>query len=241
MLTVRQRVSWLRHLATACLQQHHQELTAIFQPLIRPSAVIVDVGAHAGQFAKLFSQMAPEGQVFAFEPSPYARSILERALTWNRIQNVKVVPTGLSDAEGEATLSTPIKSRGGIGFGLASLAGASGDRRTTTHSVPLQTLDGFAERSGVQRVDFLKADVEGWEAHVLRGGKRTIEQHRPALYLEVAEDALARAGSSPGDIWSELAPLGYEALRAPDFEPVAAFTGTGDYLFVPARMGSGFR
>lgn len=233
MLTMRQRLDWLRHLGVACFQQHHRELETIFRPFIPPAAVVVDVGAHAGQFSKLFSAMAPAGRVFAFEPSLYARSLLRKALAWNRVRNVVVVPTGLSDADGEATLSTPVKARGGFGFGLASLGGASAGRAADRQTVSLQTLDGFAARHDLRRLDFLKADVEGWEAHVLRGGLATLERHRPALYLEIAEDALRRAGSSPSDIWAMLAPLGYEALKAPLFEAVARFEATADYLFVP--------
>ena len=76
-------------------------------------------------------------------------------------------------------------------------------------------------------------DVEGWELHVLRGGQATLRQHRPALFLEIAEDALQRACSSPAAIWALLEPLGYQARRGPEFTPAARFEGTADYLFVP--------
>ena len=68
MATLRQRLDWLRHLGVACFQQHHTELTPVFRPLIAPDAVVIDVGAHAGQFSKLFAGLAPQGRVYAFEP-----------------------------------------------------------------------------------------------------------------------------------------------------------------------------
>jgi len=234
MLTLHQRFDRLRHLAIACFEQHHRELIPVFRPYIDASAVVIDVGAHAGQFAKLFSGMAPSGRVYAFEPSAYARSILERALAWNRVRNVSVVATGLSDSAGEAVLSTPIKARGGFGFGLASLGGTSGGRASSDQTVPLQTLDAFAAAEGLTRLDFLKADVEGWEIHVVRGGIETLRRFRPALFLEVSDEALARAGETPAALWALLTPVGYRALKAPDFGPVNAFDGASDYLFVAA-------
>jgi FkbM family methyltransferase len=183
----------------------------------------LDVGAHAGQFSKLFARLAPNGQVIAFEPSAYARSILTPALCINGCRNVTIVPKGLSDAPSEMTLHTPIKRRGGLGFGAATL-GAT-ERQHHSQKVELVTLDSL----GLPRVDFIKADIEGWEAHMLRGGARTIEAHLPVLYLEVNQSALEQAGTTRQEILDHLILLGYEATP---------FT-SDDYLFVPeGRRGA---
>lgn len=230
MTGLRRRADWLAHLLKAATQQHHTEYRPVFGPLIARDAVVIDVGAHAGQFSKLFARMAPEGRVYAFEPSAYARSILEPAIRWNRFGNITVRPMGLSDAPGESVLKTPIKARGGYGFGLAHL-GEETKREAHDQVVRLTTLDAFAAEAGLTRLDFLKADVEGWEGHVLKGGRETLARFRPALFLEVMEDSLARAGTTPRDIWDMLEPLGYRARKDPAFEPVAAYAGPGDYLF----------
>lgn len=232
MLTFRQRLDWLRQLMSACFDQHHTELMPVFRPYLPEGAVVFDVGAHAGQFAKLFSKMTPQGFVYAFEPSPYTLDLLRRALAWNRVRNVEIVPAGLSSAAGELPLSTPIKKSGARGYGLASLAGVSAGRQKSDETVPLETLDGFAERKGVTRLDFIKADIEGWELNMLRGAPRSLARFKPALYLEVSQDALGRAGDEPAGVWALLQPLGYAARKAPDFHPVEGFTGNGDYLFV---------
>lgn len=228
---LRRRADWLAHLFKAATQQHHRELGPVFAPLIAPDAVVLDVGAHAGQFAKLFARLAPRGRIYAFEPSAYARSILVRALAWNRVRNVEVAALGLSDADGEAVLHTPVKRRGGLGFGLANLAAAPGGAAGVDQTVPLITLDAFAEEHGLERVDFIKIDVEGWEAHVLRGAAQTLARHRPALFLEVIAASLGRAGETVDTLWRPLASLGYAARKAPGFEPTAGFSGDGDYLF----------
>lgn len=233
MSTLAIRAGWLRHVMIAATQQHHLELVEPFKPFIPPDAVVIDVGAHAGQFAKLFAKMAPRGVVHAFEPSPYARSVLTLALRFSGAAAVRVHPVGLSDSPGELALHTPIKKRGGMGFGLAHLGG-SGEGEVG-HRVSLTTLDLFAEAERLERLDFIKADIEGWEAHMLRGGMATVRRFRPAIFLEVDDALLARAGAAPSEIWSLLAPLGYRSRRAPAFEPTDGYVGPGDYLFVPER------
>jgi FkbM family methyltransferase len=225
------RMGWLAHVLKAATQQHHTEFRAAFRPHVPDDAVVLDVGAHAGQFSKLFAAMAPRGRVFAFEPSGYARSVLEPALRWNRVRNVEIVPTGLSDAAGTSVLHTPIKKRGQLGFGLAHLGEDTGARETQEQTIHLTTLDAFVAERGLNRLDFIKADVEGWELHMLKGAGQTLARFRPALFLEVVGSSLERAGASPGEVFALLEPIGYRATKAPDFLEVDGFAGDGDYLF----------
>src|SRR6185437_3472168 len=108
-------------------------------------------------------------------------------------------------------LHTPIKKRGELGFGLAHLGDDTGTRATQEQTIRLTTMDGFAAERGLTRLDFIKADVEGWELHALKGGVRTLSTFKPALFLEVVASSLARAGARPDDVWTLLGPLGYRA------------------------------
>ena len=232
-LTARQRASWLAHVFKAATRRHHRELRGLFAPHIPTDAVIVDIGAHAGQFSKLFARMAPCGHVFAFEPSAYARSVMEPALRINRIGNVTLIPMGLSDAAGEVTLHTPIKRRRSLGFGLAHLGGNDGP--ALDQRIALTTLDAFAERQEMGRLDFIKADIEGWELRALKGGEATLRRFAPALYLEVDGACLARAGDTPEGLFVWLAALGYQGFTTPEARPAPAYEGRGDYLFVVGK------
>jgi FkbM family methyltransferase len=230
---LRRRLSRLAHLFKATTQQHHRELAPLFRRFIPADGTVFDVGAHAGQFSKLFARLAPRGQVFAFEPSSYARSILAPALAAARVHNVEIVPVGLSDRAGEAVLHTPIKASGSLGYGIAHLGDADGLREIVTQRVALTTLDAFAAERGLDRLDFVKADVEGWEARVLAGGRETIARLRPALWLEIIADNLARAGDAPRAVFDPLCGLGYRPFLGPQLQPVNGYEGPGDYLFAP--------
>ena len=225
-MDIRQRWGWFAHLFKACTQQHHLELEPLFASLIPADGVVLDVGAHAGQFAKLFARLAPQGRVYAFEPSPYALSILTRAIRFNGLGNVVIVPLGLSDRPGTARLSTPIKRRGGLGFGLAHLGDTEG-RKGVAHEVRLTTIDEACR--DFQRLDLIKIDVEGWELSALRGGAGTLRRFRPAVFAEANASHLARSGTTPAELWGFLEGLGYRATR--HGAPAPAYTEPGDYLW----------
>lgn len=238
-LTFRQRLGWIAHCYKAAAQNHHTELLRPFAPLIPKDAVIADVGAHAGQFTKLFARLAPAGAVYAFEPSSYALSVLEQAIRWNRLHWVSVEPYGLSDAPGSFVLSTPLKrGRAEVGFGLAHFGEDNDPREQRRETCQVKTMDSVVREKKLSRLDFIKADVEGWEARMLAGGAETISRFKPTIYMEVVHSSLARAGSTPADVFGPLAAQGYSArVINPDMtlSAVDGFTGDNDYLFSAPR------
>lgn len=234
-LTFRQRLGWIAHVFKAATQNHHPELERLFAPMIAKDAVIADVGAHAGQFAKIFARLAPQGKIYAFEPSSYALSVLPHALGWNGMRHVEIEPYGLSDAPGSFTMSTPLKrGRAEVGFGLAHLGTDSDPRPMRVETIEVRTLDAFVDAKKLTRLDFLKADVEGWEARMLAGGQGALARFKPTLFLEVVESSLVRANSTAADIFTLLSAIGYRAQKLnadASLSPVEGFAGDSDYLF----------
>ena len=232
-------MTWLVHLFKACAKQHHRELVASLRPFIPTDGVALDVGGHAGQFAKLFARMAPDGKVYTVEPGIYALSILRPAVRLNRLGNITILPVGLGDAPGQATLHVPIKQSGSIGFGLGHIRrdGAADEcRETLDHDISLITVDDLIEQEPVTRLDFIKADIEGFELRMVHGARRTLARFRPALMLEVDQRRLARAGDTPADLYAFFADLNYGAYRLTlgrqAFVP-AEPSQAGDVFFVP--------
>jgi len=237
-LSLRARLSWCAHFWKAATQQHHREYRPLFRRFVPPDGVVCDVGAHAGQFTKLLSRLAPEGRVYAFEPGGYARSILTRVVALHRLRNVEICPMGLGDRAEAATLSVPLKRSGSMGFGLGHIGADA--RASATESVPLTTLDAFVRDRGLARLDFIKADIEGWEMRMLAGAAGAIARFRPALLLEVVATHLARAGDTQAGIWQFFAAQGYRARRVEaeggriSLGPVAR-AGDGDFLWMPGE------
>jgi FkbM family methyltransferase len=192
--------------------------------------VVVDIGAHAGQFSKLFARMAPAGHVYAFEPSAYARSVMSPAVACNGPRNITLIPSGLGEQAASLVLHTPLKRSHSLGFGTAHLGVGAGP--TVDQTIDVTTLDAFAQSRALSRLDFIKADIEGWELRALKGGEATLRRFLPALYLEVDEALMQRAGDTPDGLFNWLAAIGYRAFTTPAMQPVTAHAGAGDYLFV---------
>lgn len=241
-ISPRQRLTFLAHLYKAVARQHHREMLPLLSRYIGSDSVVIDVGAHAGQFAKLFAGIARHGKVYAFEPGTYTLAILRRVVKWRRIANIIIVPFGLSDEPGGADLALPVKKSGSLGFGLAHISTRQNlalDKTEQTRPlaidhIRLTTLDDFAKSEGLQRIDFIKADIEGWEIRMLRGARQCLERFRPVVMLEVVETHLARAETNADEAWQILGGLGYRGFRmnAAGLEEAPRFQGDADYLFI---------
>src|SRR5258707_15414601 len=54
--------------------------------------------------------------------------------------------------------------------------------------VETQTVDDFVSENSVERIDFIKMDIEGAEPEALVGAERTIRKYRPQLAISVYHD-----------------------------------------------------
>ncbi|WP_439814677.1 FkbM family methyltransferase [Zavarzinia sp. CC-PAN008] len=242
-LKPRQRLTFVAHAVKAAARQHHRDLYPLVRRLVPADGIVVDVGAHAGQYTKLFARAAARGQVLAFEPGSYARRILEGAVAWNNLRNVEILPLALGEGDGSAVLSVPVKARGSLGFGLSHIGPS--DRPSISEEVATTSLDALWAARRLARLDLIKIDVEGYELSVLRGAQGVMRRFHPALIVELVDSHLARAGSTPAQVFELMTGLGYAALRmdAPDVDRsstalLSRFAGDGDYLFrvpSPAR------
>ena len=226
---------FIAHLLKATTQQHHRGLAPTIARLLPPEAVVFDVGAHAGQYTKLFARAASAGRVYAFEPGSYARAILRVVVWLRRLRNVTVLPAALGAECGVATLSVPVKKSGSFGFGLSHL-GAPQERwpSVAQEVVAVITIDRVAAALALDRVDLIKADIEGWELSLLRGAADTLQRFRPCLLIELSEAHLNRAGETLDAAFAFLAGLGYGAFElAPGGSLVPVATPRdGDFWFI---------
>ena len=182
--------SFLAHLLKATTQQHHRALAPTIARLVPPTAVVFDVGAYAGQYTKLFARAANHGRVYAFEPGSYARSILRTVVWLHGLSNVAVVPMALGSEARLDTLTIPLKSSGSFGFGLSHLGKPSERWRAVAQEiVAATTVDSVVKTLDLDRLDFIKADIEGWELRLLHGAESTLDRFRPRLHSEIVRCA----------------------------------------------------
>jgi FkbM family methyltransferase len=147
-----------------------------------------DIGANTGFYA-LLAACAGAQQVRAFEPVPAIADLLSANLALNGVQAASTIALhrlALSDQSGEASLFLPDQ-----GHGLIETSASLNPEFRAVHSgaltVPLCRLDNhLADQplaDGLALV--IKIDVESWEPQVLRGASRTVDRHRPAIFVEI--------------------------------------------------------
>jgi FkbM family methyltransferase len=149
--------------------------THVFERLIAPGDLVVDVGAHWGYFTLMAATLCGEtGRVIAFEPHPANVSILTKNMQANRLGNVDVVPKAVSDREGLAKL---FLSRDSSGNSLNSVPpGAELSLGQNDHlGVETVTLDGFLAPP-CRKPALVKVDIEGGELAVLEGMRTLIRE-----------------------------------------------------------------
>lgn len=147
--------------------------------LCRPGDCVLDIGANVGDWTMPIAlRVGPTGRVLAFEPVPYLAETIAKTARINRHDWVEVHRLALGAADGTSEFSVERGNSGGSRLGRCE-----GD--FSLIHVPVRRLDGLlAGRPDIDRIDFIKIDVEGHEIEVLEGARDTLTRFRPPLVLE---------------------------------------------------------
>jgi len=173
----------------------------------RTDAVFVDVGANVGQHALFMSRSC--SQVLAFEPNPSVRATLDERIILNRLTNVTTHGVGLGAEDRDLPFYFPTGSNQGTGSFVLDYS-ANNDSAGAT-CLPVVNGDRYIASLGLERIDLIKIDVEGYEKNVLTGLRETLERFRPAVATEFS-DATRRSFSGRRE-FEDLFPRGYRAKR----------------------------
>lgn len=183
------------------------EVCAYLRSHVKPGAVCLNVGAHVGLYALFLAEWAgPTGRVFAFEPNPHVRRVLERHVKLNHFgDRVEALGVALSSSVGECTFCAE-------GLEVHSRIdrpnpGAAGHAYTSV-TVPMTTLDEFCRTRGLAP-DCITLDIEGTEIEALASGRECIRAGRGRLELivELHPHLWDVAGTSLGRLKEVLADL----------------------------------
>lgn len=215
-LPVRDRVAASAISALARWTPYVESEICGLRQLVEPGAVCIDIGAAAGIYTMALSRLAgPRGQVHSVEPLPFANLLVARMLNVGRVTNVRQHAVALGAEAGIDFMSVPV-GRFGLVTGRSFLDRRAGgpDPNTefagqVTVTVTVDTLDGLCARLGIERLDFVKIDVEGAELEVLEGGRGIVDACRPAFLVEIEARHAARYRRSPDEVMGWLFERGY--------------------------------
>ena len=147
--------------------------------LLPEAGVFVDVGANTGVYTlKAAKHFSDQGVVLALEPFLDVLNTLERSVDLNGFSNVRL----RNLCAGRATSASIFWKNFGEPHNFSSV---KNDAHARPLSVLTVALDDLFEWEKLDRLDYLKVDVEGGEAEVLAGATKIVQRYRPIIQVEV--------------------------------------------------------
>lgn len=149
-----------------------------FDVTVKKGDVVIDAGAWIGDFS---AYAASKGALcYAFEPTPETYEYLKITSDMNKVgEMIYIMPVNKGLGEKEAKL-----------FVLRDADAGSGSNKLVENphggkgaSIEVTTIDDFVRENNLQRVDFIKSDIEGAERDMLRGARETLRRFAPKLAI----------------------------------------------------------
>jgi FkbM family methyltransferase len=191
------RLGELATMESEC-QEHVAFLVSEFQPnpyfsakvKVQPGATVLDVGANIGLFTKA-AVKAGARRVVCFEPTPNTLVALRKNLNSAACTDiVSVVPKGAWNTPATLTFTVdPIRP------GRSSCVTVTPEQAAYEISIQVEPIDNVVQELQLDRVDFIKMDIEGAEVNALKGAVNTLRRFKPqlAVAVEHTDDRLKNA------------------------------------------------
>ena len=139
---------------------------------LKEGDIVLDIGSYCGTQTVFFSKLVGKtGAVFAFEPDAVTFQSLSKNIAEHKCSNITALNIGLYSSDGE------------IGFSGDSGMGASISSEAA-FKIKVRRLDAICKEYNLQKIDFIKMDIEGAEIDVLKSSKEVIQKYKPRFIIE---------------------------------------------------------
>lgn len=209
------------------------EVLKIVAPYLPPNPIILEAGSYDGTDTLEILKFFPQATIYAFEPIPYLYNLLDQKAK-NHTGKVYTYQQALSDSIGTAKMYVSEET---YAPGIPSMSSSLlAPKEHLTYSatefkkeitVETTTLDAWAQQYGVNHIDFMWLDMQGYELNALKASPNILKTVK-AILTEV-EFVEAYAGQHLfKDVKEFLESNGFTMI-ANNFQPNGWF---GDALFV---------
>lgn len=158
--------------------EYEPEIWKVFKTYINTGDVVFDIGANIGVNSIRMSKLVGEnGKVYSFEPFIINRNRYYKNILLNNIKNFELIPIALGNKQEQLNMFININEEN---LGSLSLR----NNKPGENIVNVEIGDNWFLDNSLQRIDFMKIDVEGYEWKVIDGFKNTIKNYHPKILIE---------------------------------------------------------
>jgi len=153
----------------------------IFEKYITKDSIVIEGGCHIGSHTLKMAYLC--NHLYGFEPLPSSNKLLLENLNLNNINNVTIFDKGLSHKTGISKYQWICENNpGGSGLECNPYGDLPQERNfiNETINVNLIAIDSL----NLDKLDFIKLDIEGYEKYAIEGGINTITKCKPVITLE---------------------------------------------------------
>ncbi|NES86324.1 MAG: FkbM family methyltransferase [Moorea sp. SIO2B7] len=174
--------------------------------------IVFDIGAHFGETANTVIKYFPNSTIYSFEPVPNTFNVLTEKV--KSLSQVKPFNLALGDKTGQIQMTNfPLCTTNTVLIEQKQKKSAEMIKDITT--VNVDTVDHFCQREGINLINLLKIDTEGFEINVLKGAKQLLQEGKIDFILAECSFYQPDIGFPHGDfveILNYLHPLQYRVV-----------------------------
>ena len=179
-----------------------------------------NIGVHTIEWAR---HLYGWGEVIGFEAQEVVFYALAGNVAINNCLNARVKLAALGEACGELAIPQPnylqpssfgsleIRERANNEF-IGQNISYKDENMNKVHMVSIDSLN-------LDRLDFVKIDVEGMEVEVLKGGKQSLQRYKPIMLIEVIKSDRALLEAFVKDLGYQIFALGINLLAVHESDP----------------------
>ena len=179
----------------------------------KPIKIVFDVGANIGQTAHYFYEKFPETKILSFEPVREVFQKLEN--NTQHLNRVQCFNCALGNQDGQANIFIQELS------GRNSMVSDNYDQNYGSETIELTTIDSFSKVKGIEHIDLLKTDTEGYDLEVIKGADYYLSENKISFVLsEVGFDKRDSGHTFFPELMDYLNSKGFQLVDIYDSTPV---------------------
>ena len=150
----------------------------VIKEYLQEGDAFIDIGANTGIYSLHASQfVGSTGKILAFEPNIEMAYCVKQSIALNNFSNITVLALGVSNSNGVIEYFHNFSKPNSFSL-------TKHDAKASYENIYTVRLDDYFLHQSLNKIDYIKIDVEGNETQVIDGALKIIQKFRPVIQAE---------------------------------------------------------